>query len=389
MKICIINNIFYPYSRGGADKIARSMFDGFLAEGDEVFFIACEPRINRLKSGDYRGYLLSSLFYDLKNMPKALRLFWHIFDMFNFLNYYKIRNILKIEKPDLVISHNLKGIGFLTPRAIAKQKIKHFHVLHDIQLIHPSGLMMFEGEKILDSYFCRVHSCLTAKLFKSVNAVISPSKWLLEIHKSKKIFASTKTFVIPNPIKLSPTVNLEVNNTKTVFLFVGEIEEHKGVRFLIDVFKIINKKGLDFKLALIGAGTYSREVEREAGECDYINYLGKQENVEVMKQISSAKALIMPSLCYENSPTVIYEACQQKTPVIASRIGGITELVHHLGGVLFNPGDKDDLIAKIKYLEENYDKIKLNSDSTLEKIKEYNLLNYIKQIKEIDKQKSA
>lgn len=389
MKICIINNIFYPYSRGGADKIARSMFDGFLAEGDEVFFIATEPRTNCLKSGEYRGYFLSSLFFNLKNMPKTLRLFWHIYDMFNILNYYKIKNILKIEKPDLVISHNLKGIGFLTPRAIAKQKIKHYHVLHDIQLIHPSGLMMFGQEKILDSFFCQVHSYFSAKLFKSVDAVISPSKWLLEVHKSKKIFLHTRSFVIPNPVKLSPSTDLAIKNTKPVFLFVGEIEVHKGVKFLIDVAKEIHKNGLDFELILIGAGTYSSELEKEAEKFNFIKYLGKQENIEVMKQIKLATALIMPSLCYENSPTVIYEACQQKTPVIASRIGGITELIHHLGGVLFNPGDKDDLIKKIEYTLSIYDKVKHNTESAQEKIKEYNISKYIKQIKEISNQKSA
>lgn len=389
MKICIINNIFYPYSRGGADKIARSMFDGFLAEGDEVFFIATEPRTNRLKSSEYRGYFLSSLFFDLKNMPKTLRLFWHIYDMFNILNYYKIKNILKIEKPDLVISHNLKGIGYLTPRAIEKQKIKHYHVLHDIQLIHPSGLMMFGQEKILDSFFCRVHSYFSACLFKSIDAVISPSKWLLEIHKSKKIFLHTRSFVIPNPVKLSPSIDLAIKNPKPVFLFVGEIEVHKGVKFLIDVAKDIHKKGLDFELMLIGAGTYSHEVKKEAEKFGFIKYLGKQDNNEAMKRIKSATTLIMPSLCYENSPTVIYEACQQKTPVIASRIGGITELIHHLGGALFNPGDKDDLIKKIKYTLSNYDKVKHNTESAQEKIKEYNIANYIKQVKEITKQKSA
>ena len=385
MKICVINNIFYPYARGGADKIARLMVDGFLASGDEVFFIATEPRKNKLNQDKYKGYFLDSYFFNLNKISKIIRLFWHIWDMFDFITFYKIKKILKKEKPDLVVTHNLKGLGFLTPLAISNLKIKHLHVLHDIQLIHPSGLMMHGEELILDSFFCKTYFRFTSLLFQNVDYTVSPSKWLLDLHKTKKILSNSKSFVIPNPVQVSTLSENKQNNSKSSFVYVGEIEKHKGIEFLLNTVKELLDEGLSLDLSIIGSGSYSGEVDKFCQKNQSLKYLGKLDNNEVVKIISTSKALIMPSLCYENSPTVIYEAYQQKTPLITSRIGGITELVHYLGGILFNPGDKGDLKKKIKYLISNYEKVISSSNYSKNKLENYQSENYIKAIKDIVK----
>jgi len=383
MKICIINNIFYPYSRGGADKIAKIMADGFIADNDEVFVIATKPRKNQLKPDVYHSYFLPSFFDDLKNMPVILRLAWHFFDMFDIINYFKVRKILQMEKPELVITHNLKGLGYLIPRAISGQGIKHFHVLHDIQLIHPSGLVNFGEEKKLDSLFCKIYTGLSAFLFRKINIVISPSGWLLDFHRDKNIFSNIKSYVIPNPVLISGKIIEGRKEAIPTFIFVGEMEKHKGVEFLLAVIKEINKEKLICRINFVGAGSLSELLKKEMKTSDFIKYLGKLENKEVLKMISSAHALIMPSLCYENSPTVIYEACSQKIPVIASRIGGIPELVHEFGGILFAPGDKNDLIKKIYYLINNYDMVKSKGDESSGKLEKYSTKKYIKKIKNI------
>jgi glycosyltransferase involved in cell wall biosynthesis len=61
----------------------------------------------------------------------------------------------------------------------------------------------------------------------------------------------------------------------------------------------------------------------------------------------------VPSIWPENAPLVIQEAFWTKTPVIASRIGGIPERVREgMDGLLFNPGDAQDLRAKMELLIE-------------------------------------
>jgi glycosyltransferase involved in cell wall biosynthesis len=85
-------------------------------------------------------------------------------------------------------------------------------------------------------------------------------------------------------------------------------------------------------------------------------------------------------VCYENSPTVIYEAYLVGIPVIASRIGGITELIHNLGGLLFRPGNKDDLTYQMKWLMNNYDEIVKKLKKNKSKLNKYNIKNYINKI---------
>ena len=57
-----------------------------------------------------------------------------------------------------------------------------------------------------------------------------------------------------------------------------------------------------------------------------------------------ANLIVVPSICYDNSPMVIYESFTHSTPVIGSNIGGIPELIDdNVNGRLFNPGDVNDL----------------------------------------------
>jgi glycosyltransferase involved in cell wall biosynthesis len=64
----------------------------------------------------------------------------------------------------------------------------------------------------------------------------------------------------------------------------------------------------------------------------------------------------VPSLCYENSPTVIYEALQAGIPVLASDIGGVGELVQNgRNGYLFKPGSQEDFIEKLEMMDRKKD----------------------------------
>ena len=68
----------------------------------------------------------------------------------------------------------------------------------------------------------------------------------------------------------------------------------------------------------------------------------------------NARFLVLPSKWFEVCPMVIIEAMSNGLPVIASRIGGIPEIVEDgVTGVLFEPGNSEDLAEKMKLLWEN------------------------------------
>jgi len=288
-------------------------------------------------------------------MPIFFRLFWHLFDMFDFWSASKIEKILKKEKPDLVITNNLKGISFLLPILLKKLNIKHIHVLHDMQLIHPSGLMLFGEEAVIDSLFAKTYSLISSYLFSFCGMIISPSQWLLEQHLQRGFFKKIKTEIAPNPAVVFKGDKLDVSNKRDIFqfLYVGQVEKYKGVGFITEAFVGVNNA----KLIVVGDGGYLPRLREKFQNSKNIIFTGKKPKEDVLNTMFESDCLIVPSLCYENSPTVIYEAMATGLPVMASKIGGITEFIDEIGGILFQPGDKNDIKDKIDWVLKNPQKL--------------------------------
>jgi len=383
MKICLINNLYKPYNRGGAERILELQLEGLVKAGHEVFIITTKPWLGKKPEPleSQKIYRLRSCFYNLGKIPKIFRFFWHLTDIFSFVNYSQIKSILEKERPDIVITHNLKGIGYLTPLVIKNKRIKHIHILHDIQLIHPSGLMIFGQEKEINSLFSKIYAGVCRTLFGSPAIAISPSTWLMEAHQQRKFFSRAKKTILPNPIALAEIYPEKNKSEKKdfIFLYVGQIEDHKGIIFLIEAWKNFAKNYALARLVVAGGGSKLERAKKLASS-EAIEFLGPQNKASIKNLMKTSDCLIVPSLCYENSPTVIYEAAEQSLPVIASRLGGAEELVHNLGGVLFNPADKSDLLLKMNWAVSNQQSLEVIGNESRQKIEEFSLDKYIKKL---------
>lgn len=353
--------------RGGAERVVEKIVNGLKEKGHKVFIISTSPKkenppnppkAEQVVDGAENIYYLKSIFHNLDKIPFIFRFFYHLWDSFNFINYYKIKKILKKENPDIVMTHALQGIGSLIPCLIKKLKIKHIHTLHDIQLLHPSGLMFYKKEGIISTMHAKIFQFLNKILFKSPNIVISPSKWLLDIHLEKGFFPKSTKKVIAN-IFSKKFKNLEekekTEKNKIKFLYVGQIEDHKGVDILVKAFNIALGASLEhtLKLTIVGPGSRLDQIKKLAQGKEDINILGRKENEEVLKIMSESDCLIVPSLCYENSPTVIYEAIEAGLSLITSKIGGIPEFVEKYNGLMFEPGNISQLAEKIIFVAKN------------------------------------
>ena len=334
MRICLINNLTSDFGRGGAAVVMEEAGKKLKEEGNEVVMISshsCRKPEIRIWNG-FKNFRLPSLYADLERLPAFLRIFWHLWDMFDLPTAWKIEQILKEEKIDFVITHNLKGLSYLTPRAIRRTGSRHEHVLHDIQLLHPSGLMFYGKEKVIESLPAKIYSRLNRALFGSPEKVLSPSGWLLKLHTDRGFFKGSEREVRPNfPSHKSDPLKRDKDRPFR-FLFIGQLEKHKGVLLLIEAFKSL--RGRQAELWIAGQGTLERQAEKLAGGRVEIKFLGWDAGKETdwMRQ---ADCLVVPSLCYENSPSVIYKAKAAGLPVIASDLGGIPELVGK--GSLFRP----------------------------------------------------
>ena len=406
MKICLINNLYKPFNRGGAETVVELMAEGLNRVGYQVFIITTKPILSKQlevkphDSSQQKIYYISSFYYNLNKLPKFLRIFWHVIDMLDLGSYWQVKSILKKEKPDVVITHNLKGVGYLIPLAIKQLKIKHCHYLHDIQLIHPSGLMIYGREEKINSWLAKIYQAFCSRLFDSPEVVLSPSRWLLNFHEQKKFFPLSKKVVLANPTSPYPLLPESYDGVKIRrgspegrgeadeeergdsevfrFLFVGQIERHKGILFLIQAFNQVKEKNCE--LLIVGTGSLLDKAQKLARENNKIKFLG-WKNIDEMWHL--ADCLIVPSLCYENSPTTIIKAMTFGLPIIAAKIGGIPELLTVNAGILFEPADKKDLIDKIYWALNNKSELRKISIAGKEKAKQFNTDTFIKKLVEL------
>jgi glycosyltransferase involved in cell wall biosynthesis len=398
MKICIISNLYPPHSRGGAEKVAEMMAAGFVAAGHSVVVISTKPAAGlaiEQQSGRCRVYRFRPLniFYYLNDYKHAavVRLFWHFIDLFNVASALTVRGILRAEQPDIVVTHNFKGIGLLIPRIIKREGLRHVHVIHDVQLIVPSGLIMknHELDFAVVGWPVKVYATICRWLFLKVDAVVSPSKWLLDFYSANGFFENAKKIVARNPVVGAESLNI-ARVKKTMprrFLFVGQLEKHKGVDWLINFWKKNNVKN---ELLVVGAGSLADGRARVCHsdpalvgeESLAVKFLGKIAGEKLAEVFCEISFLVVPSLCYENSPTVIQLAFQNGVPVIVADIGGADELVeNNKTGFVFDAGNEGSFAVALKRANdlsaEDYKKM---VDDCLIKAKEFELGEYVEKV---------
>jgi glycosyltransferase involved in cell wall biosynthesis len=123
------------------------------------------------------------------------------------------------------------------------------------------------------------------------------------------------------------------------FLFVGRLEENKGLMNLVEVFARIRKK-TDARLLIVGEGSLKDRIEHFARANSLeglISCVGSARGNRLYSLYRGALALIIPSVGPENSPLVALEAISVGTPVIASDVGGLSEIVSKVDrGLIFN-----------------------------------------------------
>ena len=391
MKIGLISNLYPPYARGGAEKIAAMVVEGLREAGHEVFVISTKPYKNlqslkaeKEEDGLYRFYPLN-IFYYLNDYKYNIlwRMKWHFLDMFNLHSFLVIKKILEKEKPDIVMTHNLKGIGYLTPYLIKKLGIKHVHTLHDAQLSTPSGLIICGKENNLEQriFLRKWYEAICRWLFGSPNIVISPSRWLLDFYRDKGFFKKSKKAVLANPVLCGVIARNEsrdngtrdeaisrmkklagdchaplrsARNDRLHLLYLGQIEEHKGILFLVNTLKKID---IDFQLHIVGSGLkleLIKNIVQSDGRFVFYGFLEKEKLEQIFY---TADLTVVPSICYENFPTVTLEAFSFGMPVIGSNIGGIPEQIKDgYNGFLFETANIMDLKNKLLLFIDDFKK---------------------------------
>jgi glycosyltransferase involved in cell wall biosynthesis len=160
-----------------------------------------------------------------------------------------------------------------------------------------------------------------------------------------------RTWLIPNAVHPDFFRVERSQPAHTRVLCVANINHWKNQVGLIKALDPLHQ-GLDFELRLAGGlnskDTYAQHFLRMIGERSWCNYLGSTNRTTLMRELSMANVVVLPSF-EDNCPMVILEAKAAGVPVAASRIGGIPDLIQHgQTGLLFDPNDSSQIEEAIR-----------------------------------------
>ncbi|WP_434655850.1 glycosyltransferase family 4 protein [Thermoanaerobacterium thermosaccharolyticum] len=223
------------------------------------------------------------------------------------------------------------------------------------------------GKRIYKGNLNRIMFYFMKKLIKLIHKrsdiQVFVSKYLADKYAYKKghIIIANENRITEDIIVKIDQIKMRDENTPFKILFIGRLSPEKGI---FDLLKAVQKiRDENLILTIIGDGILKDKI------IDYVNINNLTDKVNIKgyakwgKQlfdiIKSNHVLILPSYS-EGLGLVILEAMSMGVPVIASNVGGIPEIVYNnYNGLLFEPGNIDELVNKIKYLINN-EKIRYN-----------------------------
>ena len=141
-------------------------------------------------------------------------------------------------------------------------------------------------------------------------------------------------------------------------LCVARISPEKGLTFLIEAFKKLADSGLNCELRLAGDGSMRADLEamaRNLGIADKVTFLGFINEAQIAQELQLADIFVLTSYV-EGVPVSAMEAMAVGVPVVATNVGGTSELIQDgVSGLLVRPSDTETIYASIRKLIENPD----------------------------------
>ncbi|HLV14586.1 MAG TPA: glycosyltransferase [Xanthomarina sp.] len=333
MKILQIHNKYRHY--GGEDVVVDNEYKLLIDKGFEVnqlFF--SNDKISALK---------------LFNNKEAFQITLNKIDQLN---------------PDIIHVHNI----FYTAspsvlKAAKKRNIPVVMTLHNYRLLCPGALFLRDSKvctkckNISLPYHGIKHKCFQDSYIKSallasfIGYNNMTKTWTNNIDKFIVLTPFIKKLITDSSLNINDeNIIVKPNSTDDLFdvngiirenryLFIGRLSKEKGVETLIDAFN----KMPDIQLDVIGEGDLLYTLKNEAKQ--NIKFHGKQNKMFIKNQLNKVKALIFPSIWYEGLPNTLIEAFSTGTPVLASNIDNINDIViSGYNGETFIPNNSEDLI---------------------------------------------
>jgi len=193
-------------------------------------------------------------------------------------------------------------------------------------------------------------------ILMATDIVLSPSQFLRSLMLDAGFPAERIRVQVTGIAPQPQWVRRRATNDAFNIGYAGRIVEPKGVHVLIDAVRALPFD--NWTLAIHGPTTvdarYVSRLQAMAAGDSRIQFKGAFPGDQQARVFAELDVLVVPSVWYENRPLTILEAQSAGLPVVASRLGGMAELIDHgRTGLLFNPGDTQDLATQLTALRQD------------------------------------
>lgn len=343
MKIAILVNLFPPKWLAGTEIATYHMAEHLAQHGHEVHVITSLDEDLPEKSCE-KGF-------HIHRLPRVRIRFVGVFAFWVDI----VRTLQKI-KPDIV---HAQSFGSGVPALLSDRLLKIPYVIYG------------RGSDVyLPGWFTK----LTAKgILKNASAVIALTEHMKD---AMQAIYSRDVIIVPNGINLNEIAEREAEggNPGKRILFVGRLHPVKGAQYLLGAMSIVHRELPEAKLILVGDGEEREHLETltdNLGIRECVEFAGRVPHEKVQEYMNQAEIFVLPSLS-EGFPVTILEAMASGLPVIATRVGGIPDIIGDgMNGYLTDPKNQEQIAeALLKCLWDEQLRRNMSSNNR-EKVREY------------------
>jgi glycosyltransferase involved in cell wall biosynthesis len=384
MRILYVVHVFFPHFHGGTERHVLNIAEQMQRMGHAVTILTygiAEPM--ETFTTDHSGMLLYE--YVFNGIPVIAIRHPHLPNDMDFrLNYDGVGNLLnmihkflkKFEFDVMHIAHPMKiGESYKVAKTLG---IPIILSLTDFWLICPRGRFYKpdyslcnspdEGRKCMKE--CGFKDSILKQykeakaLFNSVDALISPSKFLINIFKDNG-WDTKKIYNIPHGVDykhINEYGTSSNTSSNIVFGYTGSITKFKGIDLLIESFSAVSSANISLKIYgnIVYNSSFNKSLVEMIHKDERIHLMGTYSHNELPDIMNGIDIVVVPSTTMECYALVVLEALAYKVPIIASDIVGsaLDFIKNGENGIIFPINNKSKLTEIIRHISENPSLIK-------------------------------
>jgi glycosyltransferase involved in cell wall biosynthesis len=359
MKIAILVPLFPPRWIAGTEIATYNIATYLAKRGHEVHVITSFDE-GLPKESSEQGFYVH-------------RIGWRKVRFLGIISFWlKMTLIVRNIKPETIHCQDL-GMGI--PGYLASKLLKR-----------PYSVWGQGSDVYLPSFLSRL---LSKFVLRNADVAIALTE---DMKKKMQNICDREILVIPNgidlknfqdlPPKHSIRKSLGIGINDEVILFVGRFRPEKGLKYLIYAMQIIKQKNVSARLMLVGEGPEENNLRQLVHQLNLnsVTFVGQIANEKVPQFMMAADIFMLPSLS-EGLPNVVLEAMASGLPIVASKVGGLPEIIiEGINGFLVEPKNAEQIAEKVILLQSN-DELRENiSKNNKEKVRGYSLNTVIENL---------